>query len=144
MTTGGFGMRRQGWVLLALLLATPAAAQVHKCEMPDGSVSYTSDSCPAGEAQALRGISVTPGASEEQQAEMARQRAERQQAASDRRQQRVTETHREFRRIQQENADPEKCQSARSHLFMMMNRGEPEYSTALFTAREQVKLYCNP
>jgi hypothetical protein len=120
----------------------PVAAQVNKCEGPDSPV-YQQAPC-EGEGDAIRSISVTPGLSPEQRQAMERQRVERQQAASDRRQKRIDDTYGELRRIQQENADPEMCQEARGHLFMLMNRGEPEYSTALFTAREQVKLYCNP
>ena len=135
-------MKKWIFVVTIVLLSASASAQVHKCEGPDGPV-YQQQPC-SGEGEAVRGISVTPGASPEQQQAMERERHARQQAASDRRQQRITDTHNEVRRIQKENYDPDKCAKARNRLFMMRERGEPDYSTDLFIARERVKLYCRP
>jgi len=134
--------------LVALaMLAMPAAAQVHKCAGPDGPV-YQQQPC-EGEGQAIRGISVTPGASPEQQQAMERERAKRQQAASDKRQQRIEETGEAVRKIQRENADPEKCQRARNAIARIealagegVTRGEMRYRT--FEYRNRISLYCNP
>lgn len=139
-------MRLHGWALLLVLLATPAAAQVYKCEMPDGGTQYTNQPCEDGEPQELRGISVTPGASPEQQAAMRREQQVRRQAASNERQQRIDTTSEKVRTIQRKNADPERCEAAREAIARVedLDLARWEFSHRTFEYRNQVNLYCFP
>lgn len=138
-------MKRPWLPALLLVVSAPAAAQVHKCTGPDGSPVYQQQPCAEGaEGEKVREISITPGMSEDQRQEIEAMRQARAQAESSERQERITEAQQEFRRIQRENADPERCQQARGDIILMQQRGERESSTDLFMARERVKLYCNP
>jgi len=132
------------WMLAVtiVLLSAPVSAQVNRCEGLDGPV-YQQQPC-AGEGEAIRGISVTPGASQEQQRAMERERLERQRAASKKRQQRIDDAGNKVRQIQQENADPEKCAAAKARLALISDIEKSMGSQDVFEYRSMIRLYCNP
>ncbi|KGE78276.1 DUF4124 domain-containing protein [Halomonas salina] len=126
------------------LLVTPAAAQVHKCVQPDGSTTYTSAPCETGQAEDIGSISITPGFSPEQRAAMDDLRRQQNQRESDQRQQRIDATGDEVRRIQRQNADPQRCQQARDALQRIGRQDRYMQNQDEFEVRQQIQLYCNP
>ena len=128
-----------------MLLAGLAEAQVYKCNGADGRTVYQQQPCAEDtEGEAVREISITPGMPDEQRQQLEEMQAARAQQESPDYHQQASEAYQRFRQIQRDNADPERCQAARSDIMWMQQRGEPEYSTDLFMAKERVKLYCNP
>lgn len=135
-------------IILAALLAAPAAADVYRCEAPGGGVVFSGSPCGTESERVDVRPSSGPGGADtqgsparsaqdqlrERDARRAEESRDRARAADDR-----------VRQMREENYDANKCERAKQDMARIRATDRnPHASVDLFQAQNRATLYCGP